>query len=65
MDIPISFNDVTVGMKLKDDEGHCCVVKKIINKQDIIVQYTWGTVGGYGFVCLDASSKRHNTLYKF
>jgi hypothetical protein len=56
-EIPIYFKDITLGMKLKDNEGHCCVVKKITNDHNIVVQYTWGTVGGYGFICMDSSSK--------
>ena len=64
-EVPVCFDDIFVGMKLKDDEGHNCVVKKIFSEHNVIVEYTWGTVGGYGFICLDPSSDRNAILYKF
>ena len=61
---PLSFNELIVGMKLKDNEKHECVVRRILKNESVLVEYTWGSVGGYGFLCFDPEHKNFDYVYK-
>ena len=61
---PVTFEDLTLGMKLKDNEKHECVVKKIYDNHNVLVEYIWGNVNGYGFLCLDPNCETFDSVYK-
>lgn len=60
----LEFSELTVGMRIIDNEGNIGIIIKIKNIQSILVKFETGT-GGYGFYCIDPSYKNsYDPLYK-
>jgi hypothetical protein len=72
---PVLFNEVFVGMRVKDDEGNVGTITKCDNIHNISIEYDKTTkvnninlkitsTGGYRFICLDLKCIKYEKIYK-
>ena len=60
---PIPYEELYVGMEVRDNDGDCCVIKEILDPHNVLVEYTGTinqdseTIGGSGLHCLEKECK--------
>ena len=59
---PLLFNEVSIGLRIKDSDGDIGIIRKCDDICNILVELESGN-GGYTFYCLDPSSKRYENIY--
>lgn len=60
MDDRLNFNEIEIGMRVRDHDGDIGIVTQIEDINNIYVKYD---NGGFGYICLEAGCCS-NALYK-